>query len=287
MSSQDPKDPAAISQAVAERGLPTLDDQLGPAEPLSLSAQQALVAAALDAAFPLPSAAGPAAQPASGTRLWARRGFLLGGAAAILGTGTALWLRSKGPSIQPAGQDRAIAPSPAHGTSSPDASEPVTPDAGTAAGSSSTATPDAEASTDASSVTRPAAKKASEASDLLQRANERRRQQRFAEATALYQQIIRRYPRSDAAYVARVSAAMLYVERLRDPQRAQRLFQAALVQQPRGPLSEEARWGLAESFRALGQPAQERTALKDFLLHHPQALVRSQAERRLQLLERP
>ena len=287
MSSQDPKDPAAILQAVKERGLPTLDDQPGPAEPLSMSAQQALVAAALDAAFPLPSAAGTAVQPESVPRLWARRRFLLGGAAAIIGTGAALWQRSKGPPSRSAGLDRAITPSTARGSASPDAAEPITPDAGTAAGSPSTATLDAEAATDASSVARPAAKKASEASDLLQRANERRRQQRFAEAVALYLQIIRRYPRSEAAYVARVSAAMLYVERLRDPQRAQRLFQAALVQQPRGPLNEEARWGLAESYRALGQRAQERAALKDFLLHHPQALVRSQAERRLQLLERP
>ncbi len=136
-----------------------------------------------------------------------------------------------------------------------------------------------------SGVRPPSAKKASEASDWLSRANERRRQQRFSEAAALYEQVLSRYPKSDAAYVARVSAGMLYVERLRDPRRALRLFAAALTQQPRGALNEEARLGVADAFHALNRPTQERAALQDFLSHHPQALARAQVERRLRLLE--
>ena len=136
-----------------------------------------------------------------------------------------------------------------------------------------------------SGVRPPSAKKASEASDWLSRANERRRQRRVSEAAALYEQVLSRYPKSDAAYVARVSAGMLYVERLRDPRRALRLFAAALTQQPRGALNEEARLGVADAFHALNRPTQERAALQDFLSHHPQALARAQVERRLRLLE--
>jgi len=298
MSSQDRKDRAAIAQAESGRLLPSLDELAGPAAPISEAAQQALVSAALDTAFPLPpSPPSPASPPAtsagpsvaSSAALWARRGFLLGGGVAIVGAGAALWLRSlglrrsaPGPTVlagKPAGTAASTQPTavsaprePAPASPAP-AAQPLAP-----APTASTAEPSSPAR--ASS-----ARKGGDASDLLLRANERRRQQRFAEAAALYQQVLGRYPGSEAAYVARVSAGMLYVERLRDPGRAQRLFQAALKQQPHGALNEEARLGLADAWRALGNPTQERAALQAFLQHHPQALARPHAERRLRLLE--
>jgi tetratricopeptide (TPR) repeat protein len=283
MSSQDLKDRAAI----ADLSLPGLDDQAGPAAPLSSEAQQALVGAALSAAFPPPAA--PSAPTAASPRLWGRRGVLLGGVAAVVGTGAALWLRSVrtpgAKAVRGGAAPAELAPLPP--AASPAEQAPL-PSAG---GGAERPAPAAESPLPAPAKepvgsARPSvARKVGEVSDLLQRANERRRQQRFAEAVALYQQVLSRDPRSDAAYVARVSAGMLYVERLREPERALRLFLAALKQQPRGALSEEARLGLADAYRALGSTAQERAALTSFLQHHPQSLARAQAERRLRSME--
>lgn len=314
MSPLDPKDQSSTdaaepSAASSSQGLPALDDQVGPAEPLSQDAQQALVQAAIAAAFPLPpppagDASTPSTAPAASNsatvgslgRL-ARRGFLAAGAVGLVGAGAALWSRERGLLRSRPGSAAGVAPaspmSPAVPTVAPsrDAqgasavdSAPSRPSAAIEA--KAPAAPPASRASETSSSPRVASdRKGADASDLLQRANERRRQGRFAEAVAIYQQVLSRYPGSDAAYVARVSAGMLYVDRLRDPGRARALFQGALKQQPRGALHEEARLGLAEAWRALGDAKQERAALQDFLRHHPQALARPQAERRLQALE--
>lgn len=307
MSSQDLKDRAAIAPGESGLMLPSLDELSGPAAPLSPDAQQALVRAALDAVFPLPpsspsspswpsspstpSTPAPPTVPSSPspTRLWGRRGFLLGGGFALIGAGAVLWQRSAGWRRSTA-LNRAIEP----GQPPPTVATPTASPAEVGVPAPPPATPLPVADEPAAAVPPPepgnpgraaTTRKSGEASDLLLRANERRRQQRFPEAAALYQQVLSRYPGSDAAYVARVSAGMLYVERLRDPARAQRLFQAALKQQPQGSLSEEARLGLADAWRALGNPTEERAALQAFLRHHPAALARPQAERRLQRLE--
>lgn len=304
MSSQDLKDRAAIAPGESGPMLPSLDDLSGPAAPLSPDAQQALVRAALDAVFPLPpsspsspsspstpSTPAPPTAPSSPspTRLWGRRGFLLGGGFALIAAGAVLWQRSAG-LRRSAAVHSAIEPGPPP----PTVATPTVSPAQVGVPAPPPEAPLAVADEPAAAVPTPepgnpgratTTRKSGEASDLLLRANERRRQQRFPEAVALYQQVLSRYPGSDAAYVARVSAGMLYVERLRDPARAQRLFQAALKQQPQGSLSEEARLGLADAWRALGNPTEERAALQAFLRNHPAALARPQAERRLQRLE--
>jgi len=297
MSSQDLKDHAAIAPGESGPMLPSLDDLSGPAAPLSPDAQQALVRAALDAVFPLPpSPSSPSTPPTpsppaapSPPRLWGRRGFLLGGGVVLIGAGAALWQRSAG-SRRTTAVRSALDPGPSPTTVATPTVSPA--EVGVPAAPPSTPLPAADEPAAAVPTAEPGnpgraatARKSGEASDLLLRANERRRQQRFPEAAALYQQVLSRYPGSDAAYVARVSAGMLYVERLRDPARAQRLFQAALKQQPRGALNEEARLGLADAWRALDNPTEERAALQAFLRHHPAALARPQAERRLQRLE--
>lgn len=319
MSPLYPKDQASTdalepSADASPLGLPDLDDLPGPAAPLPIDAQQAMVQAAIASAFPLPPSPTPAsatssmsnslgASPPSTTgsisRL-ARRGFLAGGAVALLGAGAALWSRSRrlersrAVSIpdSPAPSPPSVSPSvpatasPGDSSLGPHAVD-AAPRPSVAATEAATgpAHPSPRASETSSSPRASADRKATDASDLLQRASERRRQGRFADAAAIYQQVLNRYPGSDAAYVARVSAGMLYVDRLGDPARARALFQGALKQQARGALHEEARLGLADAWRALGDSRQERAALQDFLRHHPQALARPQAERRLHALE--
>ncbi len=129
---------------------------------------------------------------------------------------------------------------------------------------------------------RPAAP--TEPEDLLRRANERRAAGGWREAEMLYQRVIRSYPGTDSAYVARVASGELRLQHLGDAQGALRQFQQALRMQPHGVLSEEARHGVAEAWRALGDPAHEAQALKDFLQAHPDSLLAEPAQRRLKEL---
>lgn len=118
-------------------------------------------------------------------------------------------------------------------------------------------------------------------SDLLAQANHLRRQARWSAAARAYERAIRSSPHSQNAYAAMVAAGSLYVDRLRDPQRGAKLFQSALALQPAGPLAEEARWGLAQAYRSLGNQSRERKALQAFLHHHPHSALAAQAQARL------
>ena len=112
----------------------------------------------------------------------------------------------------------------------------------------------------------------------LLRANERRRQQRFPRRWP-HQQVLGRYPGSDAAYVARVSAGMLYVERLRDPG-ARAAFSNRSQAAAAGSLSEEGRLGLADAW-PLGNPLRSGQRCKPSC-EITSGLARPQTERRLQ-----
>jgi hypothetical protein len=116
--------------------------------------------------------------------------------------------------------------------------------------------------------------------DLLDLANRQRRAQEWAGADRLYRAVSRRFPGSDAAVVAVVASASLHLERLGDAAGALRDYRHALAAQPTGPLAEEARWGIAEAERALGDGAAEGEALRDFLAHHPGSALAPAARRR-------
>lgn len=123
--------------------------------------------------------------------------------------------------------------------------------------------------------------------DLLLLANRRRGERRFRDADALYQRVLLRHPGTPAAYVAQLASASLRLEHLRDPRGARRLYEAALRTRPAGPLSEEARLGLADACRALHARDAEAQALRDLLSAHPDTLHRRQAEARLRALQAP
>jgi tetratricopeptide (TPR) repeat protein len=247
--------------------LPPLDDGPGPAQPLSQSAQAALIKNALRAASPTP------------TGLGLRRGFLFGGAAMAASSAAYFLSRrflGKSPSPQ-APEPMPIAPSPRDAAAAPARDLGVAADAAAESGA-----------TDGESVAaaRPRSVRPREHSsdDLLKLANERRRQKRFAEAVRLYLQIVEKYPRSDEAYVARIAAAGLLLERQKEPRAALRLFLAALRERPQGALAEEARLGLCDALHALSDRAAEERALRDFLAHHADSPARARIEARLRLL---
>lgn len=116
--------------------------------------------------------------------------------------------------------------------------------------------------------------------DLLELANQRRRARDWRGADQLYRAVSRRFPDSDAAVVAGVASASLHLEQLGDAAGALRDYRHALASQPTGPLAEEARWGIAEAERAIGDTTAEGEALRDFLHNHPSSALAPAARRR-------
>jgi tetratricopeptide (TPR) repeat protein len=121
--------------------------------------------------------------------------------------------------------------------------------------------------------------------DWLDDANGLRAKKRWREADKAYARVIATAPRSSSAYVARVASASVRLEHLRDPRGALARYRAALEQSPRGPLLEEIRFGIAESYRALGQRAEERRALESFVHDLPSSGLAKRARARLEELD--
>jgi hypothetical protein len=118
----------------------------------------------------------------------------------------------------------------------------------------------------------------------MKQANERRRARQWQGAEALYQRVVREHPGTSAAYVAAIAAASIRLDHLGDARGALRLYQSALASGVNRALAEEARWGLAEAHRALGDDAREARALQDFLARHPGSPLIPQARARLSAL---
>jgi hypothetical protein len=117
--------------------------------------------------------------------------------------------------------------------------------------------------------------------DLLRLANERRRAKRWSDADAVYRRVIKDHGSSSSAYVAMVASASLHLDHLDDAAGARKLFRQALSRQPSGALVEEARFGLAEAERALGDESAERAALSLFVAAHPDSPLAERARARL------
>lgn len=122
--------------------------------------------------------------------------------------------------------------------------------------------------------------------DLLAFANVRRTRREWREADLFYRATVSRFPGTDAAMVAAVASASLHLQHLDDAAGALAIFQRTLGARQAGPVAEEARWGIAEAHRALGDPGAEALALRDFLRHHPTSALAPAAERRLRRLGR-
>jgi tetratricopeptide (TPR) repeat protein len=154
----------------------------------------------------------------------------------------------------------------------PDATQP-SPDAGAPA---AVVTP----------ATRPHAPRPSRARDLLALANRSRSARRWREAERLYRRVIRRHPRSDQAYAAKVAAATLRLEKLGDPAGALRLFRSALADRKHRSLRQEILYSIAECQRALGREQAEAGALRAYLEAFPDGAMQRRARARLRALGR-
>lgn len=130
-------------------------------------------------------------------------------------------------------------------------------------------------------------KESSKPEDLLRQANAFRSEGRWKEAEGLYLRVIRAEPSSLAAYVARVASGALRLEHLGDARGALRQFEDAVRMQPGGMLDPEARHGVAEAHRALGDAAAEARALEEFLTLHPDSPLSAASRARLRELAPP
>jgi TolA-binding protein len=205
----------------------------------------------------------------------------------VSGASAVVWLTEKGGDGSPA--RRAVEPTPdasaaaAQGpAATPDASAP---DAGRG--------PQADAGTRGKSrqkvdsgakVAEPSPVRQPEPRDLLRRANRLRKAQRWRAAERAYGAVAGRHPGSRSAHVARVAAASLRLEKLGDPRGALELYRAVLRRRPEGNLAAEARYGVAEALRALGDRSGEARALEQFLEAHPDNALAGAARQRLREL---
>jgi tetratricopeptide (TPR) repeat protein len=126
----------------------------------------------------------------------------------------------------------------------------------------------------------PQRNEAESAEDLLRTANLLRAKREWQDAARTYERVIDKYESSGQAYPAMLAAAALRLERLADPAGALRFYQRAIDARPSGALAEEARFGEARSYRALGQTDAERAALLRFLSNHPSSWRAAEARDR-------
>lgn len=118
--------------------------------------------------------------------------------------------------------------------------------------------------------------------DLLSLANERRLRREWGAADACYGAVVSRFPGTDAAVVAQIASASLHLRGLDDAPGALAAYRHALAARPLGPLAEDARWGIAEAQRALGDERGEAAALREFLERHPRSALAPAARQRLE-----
>jgi hypothetical protein len=311
MSEPRDEDPPALGDL-----LPPLDGAPGPARRLSSARSQAMVASILDAARApaagdaarapaageaarAPAAGEAAPAPAASPRRPGRARMIVLAAAILVGTAgvaaaTGAWLADRdpvaGPAIAAASDEAATrprrAPAPAIAT-----------DAGVSALDAAASVEPVEVDVDVSPAPDGPPRRPPRAAppsppappapieDLLAEANQARKDRRWRDAEALYEQVRRAHPGTDAAVVATVASASLHLDRLGDPAGALRRFRQALRDRPDGPLAEEARWGVAASLRATGDAAAEQDALRAFVAAHPGSARLDSARRRLAELD--
>jgi len=299
--------------------LGTLDDRPGPARRLPSLRTAAMVRDVLDRALQVPASTLPLPGFADGTHehrsddlraaedpavtpirraparpmRGSRRVALLAAALVVAAVGgasaaVAVWVATPKPAVQPA------APAPARTRPHQVRHEPPPPPPPAPALVEDEPLPPEELAIDMpaevvqpprSSHARPSVDRElpddAPAEDVLALANQRRKEKRWRDADALYQRVMARYAHTDAAVVANVASAALHLDRLDDPAGALRLYRRSLRLQPSGPLAEEARWGLAEAQRALGDVDAEAEALRSFLGAHADSANATAARRRL------
>jgi len=123
--------------------------------------------------------------------------------------------------------------------------------------------------------------------ELLARANALRAERRWAAAERAYRKVLSAGASDQQRYVALVAAASLTLQHLGKPSHALALYRSALTLMPKGDLTEEAEFGVAECYHSLGDTTHERAALRQFAADHPDSWLIDGVHRRLAELDTP
>ncbi len=121
--------------------------------------------------------------------------------------------------------------------------------------------------------------------DLLVQAQKTRNEGRWKESAKILGRLIDNYPRSNEAHTARVSLGIIQLKHLGQPAGALTNFDAYLKISSSGALAQEAVYGRANVFRALGDSRRETETLKDFILRYPSSIRAQEASQRLRSIE--
>jgi tetratricopeptide (TPR) repeat protein len=253
----------------------TLDEQSGPAVRLSPERAEAMLAAALIEFDRIADGSAPSA-PKPRPRLWSAWAMTGGALLAVAGSVAAArhYFHFGGSEPQPSAVSAPAQPTAAE--PAPAALPPTASDAVAEEPAAVVEEPELAAKPERSGR---AVRGAPE--DLLQKANQLRASGQFRDAAQTYSLVYDRFPRSLAAYVARVAGAAIELEHLSNPTGARKLFEQALRDRPQGALDLEARQGLCVTLRDLEDRPAERRALSSLVAAHPDSPAARRAQVRL------
>lgn len=116
---------------------------------------------------------------------------------------------------------------------------------------------------------------------LRREAQAHRRAGRWKAAAESYRSILKDFSNSAEARTSLVALGQLELEKLGRPAEALKYFSRYLAGGGRGPLAQEALYGRARAFRALGRTGAERIDLQRFVAQFPRAIQAAKAKQRL------
>ena len=125
------------------------------------------------------------------------------------------------------------------------------------------------------------------AASLFGAANAARRAGAHEDAAASYRELLRKFPRSREAKIARVALGRLLLERLKKPAEALAQFDAYLKASPAGASAEDALVGRARALSKLGRDAAEASAWQRLLAKYPGSVHAARARKRIEELGPP
>jgi TolA-binding protein len=123
---------------------------------------------------------------------------------------------------------------------------------------------------------RTGAQAADDAGSLFARANLARREQRIDDAIALYQEVERRFPRSEEARASQIALGSLHLQST-NASASLRHYRRYLAANPKGELSPEALFGEAQSLSALGRTDEARQTWRLLIERFPESVYAKSA----------
>ncbi len=105
-------------------------------------------------------------------------------------------------------------------------------------------------------------------------------------ASSRYRGILKHYPKRPESTAALISLARIELRHLGKPREALDHYRTYQKRAPDGPMAEEALFGIATTYRRLGEKALERATLRRFIERFPGSSQIKRAHRRLNQLDR-